>query len=91
MHSFTGTVEEMQRLVAMGFDIGVNGCSMKTEENLDVVRAIPLERIQIETDGPWVRIPDQILLVTCSPNITYRTTAQPTLLSILSPCISPPN
>lgn len=53
MHSFTGTVEEMQRLVEMDFDVGVNGCSMKTEENLEVVKAIPLERLQIETDGPW--------------------------------------
>lgn len=54
VHSFTGTLEEMNRLVALGLDIGVNGCSMKTEENLEVVRAIPLDRIQIETDGPWV-------------------------------------
>lgn len=54
VHSFTGTIEEMKRLVAMGFDIGVNGCSVKTEENLDVVRAMPLDRLQIETDGPWV-------------------------------------
>jgi TatD DNase family protein len=30
VHSFTGTVEEMQRLVDLGFDIGVNGCSMKS-------------------------------------------------------------
>lgn len=54
VHSFTGTVEEMWRLVEMGFDVGVNGCSMKTEENVEVVRQIPLERLQIETDGPWV-------------------------------------
>ncbi|THW92917.1 hydrolase, TatD family protein [Aureobasidium pullulans] len=53
VHSFTGTLEEMKRLVDMGFDVGINGCSLKTEENVDVVREVPLERLQIETDGPW--------------------------------------
>ncbi|PQE09645.1 deoxyribonuclease Tat-D protein [Rutstroemia sp. NJR-2017a WRK4] len=56
VHSFTGTKEEMLELVELGFDIGVNGCSLKTEENLEVVKAIPLERIQLETDGPWCEI-----------------------------------
>jgi TatD DNase family protein len=56
VHSFTGTMEEMQSLVDMGFDIGVNGCSLKTEENLAVVKKLPLERLQIETDGPWCEI-----------------------------------
>lgn len=31
VHSFTGTVEEMQRVVELGFDVGVNGCSMKSK------------------------------------------------------------
>ncbi|KAK4972471.1 hypothetical protein LTR42_006981 [Elasticomyces elasticus] len=53
VHSFTGSLEEMQAMVDMGFDIGINGCSMKTEENLAVVKEVPLERLQIETDGPW--------------------------------------
>ncbi|KAK5130484.1 hypothetical protein LTR08_002006 [Meristemomyces frigidus] len=53
VHSFTGTLEEMHRLVAMGFDIGINGCSLKTDENLAVVKEVPLERLQLETDGPW--------------------------------------
>lgn len=53
VHSFTGTESEMLELVEMGFDIGINGCSMKTEENIAVIKKIPLERIQLETDGPW--------------------------------------
>lgn len=54
VHSFTGTMEEMKRVVDMGFDVGINGCSLKTEENIAVVKEVPLERLQIETDGPWV-------------------------------------
>ena len=53
VHSFTGTRTEMESLVSLGLDVGVNGCSLKTEENIEVVKAIPLDRIQIETDGPW--------------------------------------
>lgn len=53
VHSFTGTEAEMLELVELGFDIGINGCSMKTQENIDVVKKVPLDRLQLETDGPW--------------------------------------
>ncbi|KAK4549816.1 hypothetical protein LTR36_005117 [Oleoguttula mirabilis] len=53
VHSFTGTLQEMRNIVELGFDVGINGCSMKTEENIAVVKEVPLERLQIETDGPW--------------------------------------
>lgn len=53
VHSFTGTKEEMWDLVNRGWDIGINGCSMKTAENCEVVKELPLERLQVETDGPW--------------------------------------
>ncbi|EXJ62974.1 TatD DNase family protein [Cladophialophora yegresii CBS 114405] len=56
VHSFTGTVREMESLCRLGFDIGINGCSMKTDENLEAVKAVPLDRLQIETDGPWCEI-----------------------------------
>ncbi|KAL8878330.1 MAG: hypothetical protein Q9192_008474 [Flavoplaca navasiana] len=56
VHSFTGSLPEMQELVNLGFHIGINGCSLKTEENLEVVREVPLGKLQLETDGPWCEI-----------------------------------
>ena len=57
VHSFDGPADELRELVDRGFYIGVNGCSMKTEENLQVIRdALPLERLVLETDAPWCEL-----------------------------------
>ncbi|XP_057438917.1 uncharacterized protein LOC130730817 [Lotus japonicus] len=56
-HSFTGSKDDCIKLLS--FDkmyIGVNGCSLKTTENLDVVKGIPVERMMIETDSPYCEI-----------------------------------
>jgi TatD DNase family protein len=53
VHSFTGSVEEVVELMDMGFHISVNGCSMKTEDNLKATKAIRPEKIMLETDAPW--------------------------------------
>ena len=56
VHSYTGSMEEMEAFVKLGFYIGVNGCSLKTEANCSVVRQIPLNRLLIETDAPYCEI-----------------------------------
>lgn len=56
VHSFTGTIEEMRELMDLGLYIGLNGCSFKTAENCEVVRAVRLDRLMIETDGPWCEV-----------------------------------
>ncbi|KAJ6574946.1 Mg-dependent DNase [Mycena capillaripes] len=57
VHSFTGSPQEATELVGESF-IGirfanVNGCSLKTEENLETAKVIRADRILLETDAPW--------------------------------------
>ncbi|KAI1412299.1 hypothetical protein F5Y13DRAFT_190289 [Hypoxylon sp. FL1857] len=56
VHSFTGTAEEMRELMDLGLYIGTNGCSFKTAENCAVVKEIHLDRLMLETDGPWCEV-----------------------------------
>lgn len=53
VHSFVGSREQMEKLVSMNLDVSVNGFSFQTRESLDMVAAIPLKHLQIETDAPW--------------------------------------
>ncbi|KAF5283950.1 hypothetical protein FQA39_LY17191 [Lamprigera yunnana] len=56
VHSFDGTIEEANEFINMGFYIGINGCSLKTKDNLATIVALNKNFILLETDSPWCEI-----------------------------------
>lgn len=57
VHCFTGNRETLERYLSMGFSIGITGwiCDDRRAKELrDAVRIIPLDRILIETDAPYL-------------------------------------
>jgi len=58
VHSYDGSIETALAISAISdrLFIGLNGCSLRTEANLQVVRELPLDRILVESDAPWCEI-----------------------------------
>jgi TatD DNase family protein len=56
VHSFDDSWELAEQFMGLGLMIGINGCSLKTAENLEVVRRLPLDRVLLETDCPYCEI-----------------------------------
>jgi TatD DNase family protein len=54
-HSFTGGADELERALSYNFMIGINGIVTFKNSNLgEVVRAIPINRLLLETDAPFL-------------------------------------
>jgi TatD DNase family protein len=54
-HSFTGGPEELEKALSFGFMIGINGIVTFRNSDLDeVVRVIPVNRLLLETDAPFL-------------------------------------
>ena len=55
MHCFGGSVQEAQRAVEMGFMLGIGGVvTFKNATMAEVARTMPLDRLLLETDAPYL-------------------------------------
>lgn len=56
VHSFNGTQDEQDKLLAMGLYLSLNGSSFREQEVARQVVRIPRHRVLLETDAPWCDI-----------------------------------
>lgn len=56
LHCFTGTMEEAEQVIKRGWYISFSGIITfkKSDDLREVVRQMPLDKILIETDSPWL-------------------------------------
>ena len=56
LHSYNGNLETAQKAIALNFYIGVTGpvTYKNAEEKRQIIRRLPLERLLIETDSPFL-------------------------------------
>jgi TatD DNase family protein len=60
IHGFVGTLEQLERYLDFGYNIGFNGIIFKEIEGIDFkenIKKAPLNRILIETDCPFLTPP----------------------------------
>ncbi|HVZ11038.1 MAG TPA: TatD family hydrolase [Candidatus Paceibacterota bacterium] len=53
-HSFTGSIDEVRQYLDLGFYIGFNGILTFARQYDEMVKFIPLDRILLETDAPFL-------------------------------------
>jgi TatD DNase family protein len=54
-HSFTGTFEQAEQIIELGFKIGINGIiTFKNSDLGETIQKIDPKHLLIETDSPWL-------------------------------------
>ncbi len=54
VHSYTGSLEEAKQFLNLGLYLGFNGIVTFTRQYDEIVKYIPLDRILLETDAPYL-------------------------------------
>lgn len=54
LHSFSGSLQTAQEAISLGFFIGVSGPVTYRKDRQDIVAALPLQHLLLETDAPFL-------------------------------------
>jgi TatD DNase family protein len=56
VHSFTDSRQQLDEILRRGLSVGLNGITTftKNPEYLEVIKAVPLDRLMVETDAPFL-------------------------------------
>jgi len=62
LHWFSGTKKQLQRAIDMGCWFSVGPAMILSMKGKDLVQLIPKERVLMESDGPFVKISNRVVL-----------------------------
>ncbi|MCH9624267.1 MAG: D-aminoacyl-tRNA deacylase [Chlamydiia bacterium] len=56
IHCFTGSQQQAEKALALGWSISISGIATfkKSQELREIIKTIPMDRLLIETDSPWL-------------------------------------
>jgi TatD DNase family protein len=60
LHWYSGSLKDLEQAIAYGFYFSVNYAMTLSENGKKIIHTIPADRLLIETDGPFVKINNQI-------------------------------
>lgn len=60
LHWFSGSKKALERGLSFGFYFSVNSAMLQSANGLDIVRAIPSNRLLTESDGPFVSVAGRV-------------------------------
>jgi len=58
VHSYTGSTKQLKKFLQMGYHIGINGLIFKLELMADAAKEVPLDKMVLETDSPYLAPPE---------------------------------
>lgn len=59
LHWYSGSAKELERALSYGFYFSINYAMTQSENGKKIIDRIPIERILLETDGPFIKVDNQ--------------------------------